>query len=48
MPKMTVVAVAGGTGDVGRTLVDELVASADFDVIVLARKVSWGEVGKRC
>lgn len=35
---MVVVAVAGGTGHVGRTLVDGLVK--EHDVYVLSRKVS--------
>ncbi|KAL6787496.1 hypothetical protein J3E68DRAFT_418144 [Trichoderma sp. SZMC 28012] len=34
-----VVAVAGGTGSVGRTIVEELKKSPLYDVIVLARKV---------
>lgn len=37
---MEAIAVAGGAGDVGRTIVDELEASAHFKVVVLARKVS--------
>ena len=37
---MVVVAVAGGTGGVGRTIVDALKASPVHTVIVLARKVS--------
>lgn len=35
-----VIAVAGGTGSVGRTIVEELKKSPLYDVIVLARKVS--------
>jgi NAD dependent epimerase/dehydratase family enzyme len=35
-----VIAVAGGTGSVGRTIVDELEKSSLYDTIVLARKVS--------
>ncbi|KAM0263897.1 hypothetical protein ACHAQJ_000932 [Trichoderma viride] len=34
-----VIAVAGGTGSVGRTIVDELKKSSLYDVIVLARNV---------
>lgn len=36
-----VIAVAGGTGSFGRTLVEELKKSPLYDVIVLARKVSY-------
>ncbi|UPK95236.1 hypothetical protein LCI18_006171 [Fusarium solani-melongenae] len=35
---MAILAVAGGTGDVGRTLVEELVQSGKHKVIVLCRK----------
>lgn len=35
-----VIAVAGGTGSLGRTIVDELKTSPLYSVIVLARKVS--------
>lgn len=35
-----VIAVAGGTGSVGRTIVDELEKSSLYDTIVLARNVS--------
>ncbi|PSN61510.1 NAD(P)-binding protein [Corynespora cassiicola Philippines] len=34
----SIVAVAGGTGKLGRAIVDELVAAGSFKVIVLARK----------
>lgn len=37
---MVCVAIAGGTGHVGRTLIDELVESKKHEVFVLARKVS--------
>jgi hypothetical protein len=36
---MVTVAVAGGTGNVGRTIVDALEKSQKHDVIVLTRKV---------
>lgn len=36
----TVVAVAGGTGKLGRAIVDRIVASGNFKVYVLAREVS--------
>jgi hypothetical protein len=36
---MVTVAVAGGTGNVGRTIVDALKKSQKHDVIVLTRKV---------
>ncbi|KIX93964.1 uncharacterized protein Z520_10301 [Fonsecaea multimorphosa CBS 102226] len=39
---MVTVAVAGGTGDLGRTIVDALKASPKHQVIVLARKESKG------
>ncbi|KAH8885892.1 NAD(P)-binding protein [Thozetella sp. PMI_491] len=35
---MSVVAVAGGTGSIGRTVVEEIVADGKFEVIVLSRK----------
>ncbi|KAF5962284.1 nmra-like family protein [Fusarium bulbicola] len=35
---MAVVAVAGGTGNLGRTLVEAILAAGDFTVVVLARK----------
>jgi Nucleoside-diphosphate-sugar epimerases len=37
---MAVVAVAGGTGGVGKTIVERLVQEGKFDVIVLSRSVS--------
>jgi nucleoside-diphosphate-sugar epimerase len=37
---MVTVAVAGGTGDLGRTIVDALKESPNHKVIVLARQVS--------
>lgn len=36
---MVVVAVAGGTGGLGRMLVDAVVATGKHDVKILARKV---------
>lgn len=36
---MVTVAVAGGTGNVGRTIVDALIQSQKHNVIVLTRKV---------
>ena len=36
---MVVVAVAGGSGHVGRTIVETLVEIGDHEVIVLGRKV---------
>ena len=36
---MVTVAVAGGTGNVGKTIVDALIASQKHEVIVLTRKV---------
>lgn len=35
---MTVVAVAGGTGGVGKTIVEKLLES-EFDIVVLSRSV---------
>lgn len=35
-----VVAVAGGTGKLGRTIVDELVAHGGYKVFILGREVS--------
>lgn len=37
---MLVVAVAGGTGDVGRTIVEELRRVAKFKIVLLTRGVS--------
>lgn len=37
---MVTVAVAGGSGNVGRTIVDALRKSPEHDVIVLTRKVN--------
>jgi len=37
---MRIVAVAGGTGKLGRAVVDGIVADGKFDVVVLAREVS--------
>lgn len=38
--KMLVVAVAGGTGNVGRTIVEELRRVAKFKIVLLIRGVS--------
>ncbi|KAF7551041.1 hypothetical protein G7Z17_g5312 [Cylindrodendrum hubeiense] len=35
---MTVVAVAGGSASIGRTIVDEILSQGKFEVIILARK----------
>lgn len=35
---MPIVAVAGGTGDVGQTIVDELLRVAKFKIVVLTRE----------
>lgn len=35
----TTIAIAGGTGNIGKTISDALVATAKYKVIVLARKV---------
>ena len=37
---MVYVAVAGGTGNVGRTLVDAIVETGRHEVFVISRKVS--------
>lgn len=37
---MVKVAVAGGTGGLGRTIVDELEANPHYDYIILSRGVS--------
>lgn len=37
---MLVVAVAGGTGDVGQTIVDELLRVVKFNIVVLTRENS--------
>lgn len=39
LSKMVVIAIVGGTGGVGRTLVEAFVADGKYQVIVLARKV---------
>jgi hypothetical protein len=39
--KMVVVAVAGGTGGVGRTIVETLLHNPRYKTIVLARKVRY-------
>lgn len=36
---MPVVAIAGGSGSVGRFLVEETIADGNFEVIILGRKV---------
>lgn len=35
----TTIAIAGGTGNIGKTISDALVAAAKYKVIVLAREV---------
>lgn len=42
-----VIAVAGGTGSVGRTIVDELEKSPLYDTIVLARNVKSQTIAGR-
>lgn len=37
---MSIIAVAGGTGKLGRAVVDGIIADGKFDVVVLAREVS--------
>ena len=37
---MSVVAVAGGTGSLGRTIVDAIKEAGKFEVVILAREVS--------
>lgn len=37
---MAIIAVAGGTGNVGRTIVEAIVAAGKHEVKILARKVS--------
>ncbi|KAF4462549.1 NAD(P)-binding, partial [Fusarium albosuccineum] len=37
---MPVVAVAGGTGQLGRTIVDALLADGSYDVIILVRRAN--------
>lgn len=36
---MPVVAIAGGTGSVGRFIIEETIADGNFEVIILGRKV---------
>lgn len=38
--KMPVIAIAGGSGGVGRSIVDELVAQDKHKIIILSRTVS--------
>lgn len=40
---MVVIAVAGGTGNVGRTIVEALVAVGKHDIVVLSRTVRLAE-----
>lgn len=44
---MVVIAVVGGTGNVGKTLVDAFVEDQTYEVIVLARKVNCSLVDAR-
>ena len=37
---MSIVGVAGGTGQLGRAIVDAINAAGKFEVVVLARQVS--------
>lgn len=37
---MTVVAVAGGTQGLGRSIVDQLVKHSEYEVLIFSRKVS--------
>jgi hypothetical protein len=37
---MGIIAVAGGSGNIGRTIVDAVLATKSHEVIVLARKVT--------
>lgn len=46
--RMSVLAVAGGTGGVGRTIVDELVAQGKHKIIILSRKVGSDLDRSRC
>lgn len=39
----TTIAIAGGAGNVGRTISDALVAAAEYKVIVLAREVKTND-----
>ena len=40
MSSMPVVAVAGGTGGLGRALVDAIIATGKYEVKILSRQVS--------
>lgn len=44
---MVTVAVAGGTGRVGRVIVDALKRSEENEVIILTRKVYMGDNDQR-
>lgn len=37
---MSIIAVAGGTGKLGRAIVDGITAAGNFEVVILAREVS--------
>lgn len=39
----TTIAIAGGAGNVGRTISDALIAAAKYKVIVLARQVKTND-----
>ena len=41
---MAIIAVAGGTGNVGRAIVDAIVAGGKHQVKILSRKVSYAKV----
>jgi phosphoserine aminotransferase len=38
---MTIIAVAGGSGAVGKTIVDVLAQDSEHEVVVLTRKVGF-------
>ncbi|KAJ4199824.1 hypothetical protein NW767_007803 [Fusarium falciforme] len=40
----SLVAVAGGTGNLGRTIVEAIIADGKFQVVILAREVDLGVV----
>jgi NAD dependent epimerase/dehydratase family enzyme len=42
-PDMVTVAIAGGTGGVGRTIVEELVGQDKHEILILSRKVQIQE-----
>lgn len=38
---MPIVAVAGGTGKLGRAIVEAILADGKFEVVILGREVRW-------